>query len=142
MSVIDSAIARLQDIVLSCTDTTINNAPDYPIEDATALPLAITHITDGQGNANNASTTQLNLNLSVDVHFSRVNIKDCYQRINKLIPEFLCRLGGDPTLNGTVDTIIFPVACSVAPAQWDSIVTQMVTFTVPVKTLEIPIATS
>ena len=142
MSAVDSAIARLQDIVQSCTDTTVTSAPDYPIEDATSLPLAITHITDGTGNADNATTAQLNLNLSVDVHFARVNIKDAYTRINKIIPEFLCRLAGDPTLNGTVDTIIFPVAVSVAPAQWNTIVTQMVTFTVPVKLLETPIATA
>ena len=142
MSVIDLAIARLQDIALSCTDVDLGNAPDYPVEDATALPLVITHITDGTGNANNASTAQLNLSLSVDMHFARVNIKDAYQKINKIIPEFLCRLCGDPTLNATVDTIIFPVTVSVAPAQWDRVVTQMVSFTVPIKALENPITTA
>lgn len=141
MSVVDQAIARLQDIVQSCTDTVIQSAPDYPIEDATSLPLAITHITDGTGNANNATTVQLNLNLSVDVHFARVSIKDAYTRINKVIPEFLRRLGGDPTLDGTVDTIIFPVSVAVQPAQWDTVITQMVSFIVPVKTLETPITT-
>jgi hypothetical protein len=142
MSVIDDAIARLQDIALSCTDVALQNAPDYPIEDATALPLVITHITDGTGNADNATTAQLNLSLSVDMHFARANIKDAYQKINKIIPEYICRLCGDPTLAATVDTIIFPVAVSVAPAQWDRITTQMVTFTVPIKTLENPIATA
>jgi hypothetical protein len=142
MSVVDNAIARLQDIVLSCTDTVIKSAPDYPIEDATSLPLAIAHITDGTGNADNASTAQLNLNLSVDVHFARVNIKDTYTRTNLIIPEFLRRLCGDPTLNGTVDTIIFPVSVTVSPAQWDAITTHMVSFVVPIKTLETPIATA
>lgn len=141
MSVVDSAIARLQDIVQSCTDTVVKSAPDYPIEDATSLPLAITHITDGTGTKNEYTTVQLNCNLSVDVHFSRSNIKDAYTRIDKFIPEFLRRLGGDPTLNGTIDTIIFPVAFAVSPAQWDAITTQMVSFTVPIKTLETPITT-
>ena len=138
-SAIDNAIARLQDIVQSCTDVDINNAPDYPIEDATALPLSIAHITGGQGTGNNASTVQLDLSLSVDVHFARVNIKKAYQDINLIIPEFLRRLGGDPTLNGTVDTIQFPVLVAVSPAQWDTVITQMVSFTVLIKAFEAPI---
>jgi hypothetical protein len=104
--------------------------------------LVITHITGGQGNADNASTAHLDLTLSVDIHFARLNIKDTYQRIDKIIPEYLCRLCGDPTLAGTIDTIVFPVPVLVSPAQWDSIVTQMVSFTVPIKTLEAPITTS
>jgi hypothetical protein len=139
MSVIDSAIARLQDLAQACTN--IQNAPDYPIEDATALPLVITHITGGDMTVLNASTVQLNPIVSVDFHFARVNIKDAYQRIDTLIPEYLQRLGGDPTLNGTVDTIQFPVPFVVQPAQWDNVITQMVSFTVQLKTLEVPIST-
>ena len=142
MSAVDNAIARLQDLVQSCTDTVVKSAPDYPIEDATSLPLSIAHITNGTGNADNASTAQLNLSLSVDVHFSRANIKAAYQAINKFIPEYLRRLCGDPTLNGTIDTIIFPVSAAVSPAQWDAVTTQMVSFTVPIKTLETPIVTT
>lgn len=142
MSVVDTAIARLQDLVQSCTDTVVKSAPDYPIEDATSLPLAITHITNGTGVKNEYTTVQLIVNLSVDVHFARVNLKDCYQRIDKFIPEFLCRLGGDSTLNGAIDTINWPVSFTVAPAQWDAITTQMVSFTVPIKTLETPITTT
>ena len=139
MSVIDSAIARLQDLAQACTN--IQHAPDYPIEDATALPLVITHITGGDMTVLNASTVQLNPIISVDFHFARVNIKDAYQRIDTIIPEYLQRLGGDPTLNGTVDTIQFPVPFVVQPAQWDNVITQMVSFTVQLKTLEVPIST-
>jgi len=139
MSVIDNAIARLQDIALSCTDTVVKSAPDYPIEDATSLPLVITHIISGTGTADNATTAHLDFTVNVDFHFSRVNIKDAYTRIDKIIPEYLQRLCGDPTLNGTIDTIVFPVSFAVSPAQWDTVTTQMVSFTVPIKTLENPI---
>jgi hypothetical protein len=142
MSVIDLAIARLQDIALSCTDVAITHAPDYPIEDATTLPLAIAHIVGGQGTADNASTARLDLTISVDIHLPRVNIKDTYQKIDALIPEYLRRLCGDPTLNGTVDTIVFPVPVLVSPAQWDTLTTQMVSFTVPIKAIETPITTT
>jgi hypothetical protein len=129
----------LQDLALACTG--IRAAPDYPIEDATALPLSIAHISEGNATQQNASTTQCNLTVRVDFHFARTNIKDTYQRINVLIPEYLTRLGGDPTLNSTIDTIQFPVSFVVSPAQWDAIVTQMVSFYVPFKTLETPVST-
>lgn len=139
MSVVDNAIAALQDIALTCTN--IKNAPDYPVEDATALPLVITHIVQGDGIADNATMAQLDLVVNVDFHFARVNIKDAYTRINTLIPEFLQKLCGHPTLNATIDTIQFPVSFSVSPAQWDTVVTQMVSFSVPFKTLETPTTT-
>lgn len=139
MSVVDNAIAALQDIALTCTN--INNAPDYPVEDATALPLVITHIVQGDGIADNATMAQLDLTVNVDFHFARVNIKDAYTRINALIPEYLQKLCGHATLNGTIDTIQFPVTFSVSPAQWDAVITQMVSFAVTFKTLETPTTT-
>lgn len=139
MSFIDTAVARLQVLALRCTN--IKNAPNYPIEDATALPLAIAHIVSGDAIAQNATTAQIDPVVNVDFHFARVNIKDAYTRINTLIPEYLQRLCGDPTLNGAVDTIQFPVTFSVSPAQWDTVVTQMVSFAVTFKTLETPITT-
>jgi hypothetical protein len=139
MSVIDNAVARLQVLALRCTD--ISKAPDYPLEDATALPLAIAHIVSGDGIADNATTAQLDLTVNVDFHFARVNIKDAYTRINRIVPEYLQRLCGDPTLNATIDTIQFPVTFSVSPAQWDAVITQMVSFAVTFKTLEVPVTT-
>ena len=139
MSVVDNAVARLQVLALRCTD--ISKAPDYPVEDATALPLAIAHIVSGDGIADNATTAQLDLTVNVDFHFARVNIKDAYTRINRVVPEYLQRLCGDPTLNGTIDTIQYPVTFSVSPAQWDTVITQMVSFSVTFKTLEVPVTT-
>ena len=142
MSVVDDAIQRLQAIALSCTDTEVRHAPDYPIEDATALPLCIAHIVSGSGNAPNATMAHLEFVVSVDVHFARVNIKDAYTRIDKFIPEYLRRLAKDPTLDGSIDTIQLPVKFNVQPAQRDAITTQIVSYDVPIKTLEPPIATS
>ena len=49
------------------------------------------------------------------------------------------RLAGDPTLGGTVDTIVFPVSFAVSAVQWNTIPTQMISFTIPVKYRESPI---
>ena len=66
-------------------------------------------------------------------------MKGAYTQINLIIPEFLERLAGDPTLGATVETIVFPVSFEVSPVQWNTIPTQMVSFTVPVKYRESPI---
>ena len=139
MSVIDNAISRLQAIALSCTSTTIKAAPDKPPEDASILPLAVAHITTGSGTADNATDARLLLNVGVDIHFSHVSLKSAYTQINAIIPEYLERLCGDPTLVGNVDTIVFPVTFTVAPAEWDKITTQMVSFIVPLKFKESPL---
>jgi len=136
MSVIDDAITRLQTIALLCSG--IKGAPDKPCEDFLVAPLAIAHISEGTGGVDNSTTARLLLTVSVDFHFSRVSMKGAYTQINKLIPEYLQRLAGDPTLNGKVDTIVFPVSFTVSAAQWDKVVTQMVSFKIPLKFIETP----
>lgn len=138
MSIVDDAIDRLQTLALACTTVNVRGAPSKPVEDASVLPLAIAHITEGSGSADDASTARLLLTVNVDFHFNRVSMKGAYTEINKLIPEYLQRLAGDPTLNGKVDTIIFPVTFSVSAAQWDRVTTQMVSFRVPMKFIESP----
>ena len=138
-SIVDSAIAYIQDLVLSSSDTIIKNAPDLPVDDASILPLAITHITGGTGTSEDASGAKLLLNVAVDVHFDRQSIKRTYQLINAFIPEFLRRLAGDPGLGGTVSAIVFPVTVTVEPADWGSIVTHMVRFNLVLKFRETPL---
>lgn len=139
MSVVDSAIARLQDLVQACTAVTVRLAPDYPISDASMLPLSIAHLVEGSGQADTADQTRLLLTANVDVHFARQSLKDAYQKIDAIAVEYLQRLAGDPTLNGTVDTIVFPVTFTVSPAQWDNVQTQMITFVVQFKELTTPL---
>lgn len=136
MSVIDDAIKKLQAHALACTSTTIKAAPDYPPEDASILPLAITYIAEGTGRADNATTARLLFTVNVDIHFSRVTLKSAYTQLNAIIPEYLERLAADPTLGGTVETINFPISFRVVPAEWGSLVTSMVQFQIPLKFME------
>ena len=138
MSIIDDAIARLQYHALAITSTTVRGAPAYPVEDATVLPLAITYISDGTGSIDVATTARLLMTVKVDFHVNRMSMKSAYTELNNIIPEYLRRLAGDPTLNGKVDTIVFPVSFQVMPAQWDRVVTQMASFSVPLKFRETP----
>lgn len=140
MSVVDNAIARMQDLALACTTVTIRNAPDYPVSDASMLPLSIAHLVEGSGQADTADQTRLLLTANVDIHFNRSILKDAYQKIDAVAVEYLRRLAGDPTLNGTVDTIVFPVTFTVTPAQWDAVQTQMISFVIQFKELTTPTA--
>ena len=137
---IDAAIQRLQAIALECDDVTIKHAPDYPTEDAAVLPFSIAHLGSGTAQADNATTCRFLPIVFVDFHFSRVSIGNAYKQIDKVAIEYTRRLAGDPTLGGAVDTIVFPISFQVLAAEWDRVSTQMLRFSVPLKTLENPIA--
>ena len=133
MSIINTAIIKLQQHALALATEKIKGAPDRPVEDAAMLPLSIAHIMEGTGQADEATTARLLLTVGVDIHVSRSPMKLAYGQLDNIIPEYLRRLAGDPTLGGTVQTIVFPVEFTVRPAQWDTVVTQMVSFRITLK---------
>jgi len=136
MSIIDTTIQRIQTIArATAIDAAhfIANAPDYPVEDAGILPESIAYITDGNAMAVNATDIKFIVNIGCDIHFDRAIMRVTYQRIDTFLPDFVKRLGGDPTLSDSASTIIYPVTFTVAPAEWNTIVTQCVSFIIPVK---------
>lgn len=143
MSVIDTAITRLAELALAsgAQANPIKFAPVTPVEDNSVLPMVITHFLSGQFTMDNANTVRYQPVIAVDFHFSRLNLGRAYTDIDAVAVTFATLLGGDPTLSGAVDTINFPVNFSVSPAQWDKVVTQMLRFEIPLKTLENPSTT-
>jgi hypothetical protein len=139
---IDNAIARLQDLVQACTTLTIKSAPDYPIENADPFPFSAAYLSAGSFEFTNASTTKMFPVLTLEIHFSRVNIKDTYQNINAIALELPRRLAKDPTLNGTVSSIVATasdrITWEVAPFEYGSIKSQVLKFEIPFKTLQAP----
>ena len=138
MSIIDDAVLGLQTIALALTSEEIRSAPSKPVESASVLPLAIAYIANGTGDVDDITSARLLLTVNVDFHVRRDSMKSAYTQLNNIIPEFLQRLAGDPTLSGAVDTIVFPVSFEVVPAQWDAVVTQMASFSIPLKFRETP----
>ncbi len=100
MSAIDNAIAKLQDHALACTG--IRGAPDYPVDDAGVLPLAIAHLANGTFSADDATANRGLYVINADFHFNRMSLKDAYTRIDTLVPEYKQKLCADPTLGGAV----------------------------------------
>lgn len=149
MSAIDNAIAKLQDHVQACTTVAFKSAQDYPTDNVEPFPCSVAFIGGGQFNFTNA-TVHINFPvISLELHFSRVNLKQAYQQIDAIAIELPKRLAKDPTLGGTIDTIIAsrdnPITYEVRPFQWTPqgvtpiITSQMLKFNIPVKTLQAPI---
>lgn len=143
---IDNAIARIQDIALAMTSVSIKSAPDYAIENADPCPFSVAWVGSGTFRATNATQMHNFPAINVEFHFSRINLKQTYQQINAVVYEFSSRLAADPTLNGTVMTIVFgqdaEIAYTVRPMEWGKVTTQMLMFTVPVKILQTPQTTA
>lgn len=143
MSIIDNAIARIQDIAQACTTVTIKSAPDYPIENADPFPMSIVFVSNISAMATNASTVTMFPVLSMEIHFSRVNLKDTYQKLNEIMIEFPRRIAGDPTLGGAVDTVIMSgderLEGTVTPFDWGKVQSEMLKFNIKFKTLQTPI---
>lgn len=135
-----SAIQRLQVLALA-SDADMKIAPDTPIEDASALPMSIAHLAEGEGTASNSTTLRFEPVINVDFHFNRTWLKQAYTQIDNVALAYMARLAGDPTLAGAVDTIQFPVSFTVGAVEYDKVTTMMLRFSVPVKTLETPIST-
>jgi len=137
---IANAVERLQAIAGQVTG--VKHAPQYPVEDALTLPLCIAHLTGGESTMDDATQYRHFANLSADFHVSRISLRQAYSQIGAIADEFTARLAGDPTLAGNVDTIVFPIQYTVSPAEWDRVTTQMISFTVRVKTMSIPQAST
>lgn len=153
MSSIDDAIARIQEISLALTTipqaARIMQAPNYPMEAPPAFPASIAFLSGGEFTLGNASIHHNFPIVSVEFHFSRVNLTLCYQQINAVVIEFPQRLAGDPRLGGAVDTIVggmdSRILYAVRPFVWaqasqtqSQITSQMLGFSVPIKLLKAP----
>lgn len=139
---LNGAIARIQDIVDAITTVKFKSFPDFPIENASAFPMSIAYLAGGQFHAVNA-TMLLNFPvINVECHFSRVSLEQAYTQINAVAKDLPKRLAADPTLNATVETIVFsgdqPISYTVRPYEWGKVTSQMLLFAIPVKMLQTP----
>ena len=139
MSLIDDAIVKIQTHALLVTyddagKNTIRSAPNYPVESAAVLPLAVTYIGDGECIRDNNTDVRLLYTIFTDIHVDPKIMKSAFSQINNIIPDLERRLAGDPTLTETVDTIRFPITHDEPScALWNDITTLMVRFRIPIK---------
>ena len=149
---IDNAIARLQNIAAACTSVTFKSAKDYPVDNVEPFPCSVAYISGGSFVMTNATTHHNFPVLNLELHFSRTNLLQAYTQIDAIASELPKRLAGDPTLDGTITTIVAtrdaPITYVVRPYQWSPagvtpiVTSQMLMFSIPIKTLQAPQSTS
>lgn len=138
-----AAIQRIQNISQASTDITIQFAPDAPVPDAMVSPFTIAYIDDGEFTEANATDARFMVKVNVDAYFNMVNLPQSFKNMDLFTYEFMRRLGGDPTLDGNVQTIIFPVLIGKPTSTtWGSSQFLRKTFTITIHTLETPLTTS
>lgn len=135
---IATAITRLQE--LSALVSGMKFTPDTPPEASNAFPCSVAFINDGTVSVDDASTTRELYTIRVDLHYNRTNMRKAYADLNAAIPAYARLLAGDPTLSGAVDTIVFPVTCTVGSLLWNEQETLAASFLVPIKIRETPTA--
>lgn len=148
---LDNAIARIQDIAATLTTipptgTVMSSENDYPSESVQPLPFSLAYLGGGSFTATNATVHHNFPVIKVEMHFQRSNLKLAYQQITAAAIEFPKRLVADPTLGGTVVTIVFgrdeSIQYTVRPAKFSEVATQLLEFNIPVKLLETPQTTA
>ena len=136
-----TAIQRIQALALA-SSSDMKLAPDTPITNAGTLPMSLAHLGGGTSTAMNKTTNLFIPNILVDFYFNASTLSKAIAQIDTIIPAFCNRLAGDPTLNATVDTIVFPVTWDApATAEMGGIDLLNITVNIPIKTLETPVST-
>ena len=139
MSLIDDAVVKIQTHALLVTyddadSKTIRSAPNYPVESASVLPLAVTYVGEGECQRDNSTDVRLLYTMVTEIHVDPTHLRSAFSQLNNIIVDFEKRLAGDPTLDGTVDTITFPILHEEpSGALWNDNTTMMVRFKIPIK---------
>jgi hypothetical protein len=126
-----AAILAVQDIIGAIPG--IRNAPDYPPDALNAFPFAVCYVSSGTWQFGPADDRKGLHTITLQVHWAR---KDLARDVAKAmvlaetIPDALLR---NPTLAGTVDTIVQPIAYTFGPLAWGGVDTIGFDFKIPVK---------
>lgn len=140
---LDDAVSRIQEIVNECSSVKFMSYPEYPIENADPFPMSVCFVDNGTFNFTNATIHHNFPVIRLELHFSRINLKQAYQQINALVIELPRRLAGDPTLGGNIETVLAtkdqPAAYRVLDFEYGKIKSKMLLFMIPVKTLKSPL---
>lgn len=140
---VTNAVVQVQAIVAALTSVTFKSRPTYPIENADPFPMSIVYMSGGNLIASNKSTAHIFPTIRAEFHFSRANLQDVYPTIYNVAIEFARRLAGNPTLTGTVDTIVATndaqLPFEARPFDWGKVVSEALIFEIPLKLLKAPI---
>lgn len=112
------AVGRIQELVAQLTN--IRAAPAWPLENLDALPMAMSWPTGGEVGAGDDTYCKGIHRIRTEIYQSRVTLPQAVSTLAAYAESFPKILSGDPTLDGEVDTIVFPVSYTMQPIQFGS----------------------
>ena len=131
---LNGAIQRIQALALSTTDVTVNKADSYPTEDAGMMPMVVTYLQGGRVVTEASGIVRLLYDVHADAYFNITSLADAYTLANLFVPEFSRRLAGDPTLNGTCNSIDFETLTVLrVPEEYNMTGALLYRFVIPLK---------
>ena len=128
---LQAAIDAIQDLML--TISAIREAPDEPPDTINVYPFAVCFASSGAWTPQSAAWKKGLHTITLQVHWAR---KDLARDVTKAmalvetIPNLLCN---NPTLAGTVDTIVYPLTYTFGALSWGGVDTIGFDFKIPVK---------
>lgn len=128
-----TAVARVQAIARQCTG--VSTAPAQPPENVEILPVSIAWPESGELTGNDATYSRGQHVIRCEMHMPRDILQTAVSRLTTWAEQFPKLLAGDPTLDGAVTTIVFPVTYSVQSIQWGNTPTLALVWAIPVKIL-------
>lgn len=130
-----TAISRLQFHALACTG--VKAAPDNPPDNISVFPFAFAYPERGDLMAEAADQARDIHTVIVEFHVNRTLLNAAVNTAKGYIEEYAHKLVNDPTLNGTVSTILFGerqhITYEFGRLEWNTVQTIGVRFHVPIK---------
>lgn len=121
MPELTDAISRIQTLMANVTgisgNVDIHSSTDAPTDAQIALPFIITYPLTGELTRMSDFGQELHT-VSTEAHFSRNFLEKAIEEAIDVIPKMRNELYSDPTLNGQVSTIVFPIKYTFGRLDW------------------------
>lgn len=127
---IDEATTQLQTYAKSAG---CKSAPAEPTEQMGIFPFAVSYPARGTFQADDASSGRDLHTIFTEVHVNRNLIVQAVDYAKTILEAFAQLIKQNPTLNGTVDTVVYPFIYTFGRLEWGSIQTIGFRFEITVK---------
>lgn len=129
---LQAAIAQLQTYALTLAG--VKTAPAYAPDGVGPFPFVVSYPGEGEWTPEDASGKRNLHRIKTEIHVARAG--DLPKALEAVIPYnelFGNKICANPTLAGTVATVVFPITYTFGPMAWGGVQTIGYRFTIPIK---------
>jgi len=132
-----TAVSRVLAIGRQCTGVKIASSPPDSLD---VLPAVVAWPQSGSLSGMDATFSRGIHNIRCEMHVARDVLPTAIATLTGWAEQFPHLLAGDPTLDGAISTVVFPVTYDLLFVEWGGTPTLALAWTVPVKILGAPVA--